>query len=102
MDEFHHLAVVLAQRRGLGFRDDPGRESLLDAPRQIESGDFARLDALDPDALLEWLRRLGEYERFLQQPQRVARLEAGVGETAQPFARRGRIRDQLRHLACEP
>src|SRR5205823_7256251 len=52
VNQFHDLAVVIAQRRGLGFRDDAGGERLLDASRQIQRGDLAGLDALDADALL--------------------------------------------------
>src|SRR6266480_7380093 len=67
VNQIHHLAIVVAQRRRFGFRDDAGGERLLDASRQIERGDLAGLDALDADALLERLELHREQQRFLQQ-----------------------------------
>src|SRR4030081_1657400 len=57
-DQIHHLAVVLAQGGAFGFRDDAGRNSLLDLPGQIEGCHLSRLDPFNTNALLDRLHRL--------------------------------------------
>ena len=102
VDQVHDLAVVVAQRRGLGLRDQPGRERLLDLPGQIERRDLAGLHALDADALLDRLELDREQQRLLQQAERIAGLERPVDVVAQPLARLGGRGHQPRHLAPEP
>src|SRR5689334_12833781 len=101
-DEIHHLAVVVAQHRGFGLGDDSHGERLRDLPGHIECGDLAGLHAFDPDAFLDRFRRLGHDERLVQQPERIARLERAIDETAQPVAYLGRVQDGVRDRATEP
>src|SRR6185437_3131357 len=60
VDEIHTLAIVFAQRRRLGLRDEIQGERLLNLARKVERRDFAGLHAIDADAFLDRLGALGE------------------------------------------
>ena len=75
----HDLAVVVAQQRGLGLGDDPGRERLLDLAGQVERRDAPGLHALDADRASRAARRLiASTSASCSRPSGIAGLERAI------------------------
>ena len=92
--------MIVPQLVGLGFVDDPGLGGLFDLFAQVLGADQALALRL-AQALFGGSEFLGEFQRLLQQPERVAGLQRRVGLLTQPVARLARSRDQVDDLVSD-